>query len=487
MPNAPAVARFDVEGPANAQWLERDSADTTAAWAPATASPFEVYRGIQNYVIGAWQQGNPSQTFAFPPNSGYTGTIASPFNPSPPTGATIFAADGIVGPATLAMIYAILDGQTAYQTTIVNDMRARRISKDTMSLILALLRPGKSIMIANTAVMPPFGHAITGAPRAPALTATVTPLSTTQNAPPAPAPPAPVSTTAPNICALPAHVTAIAPPGPIGGAQVQYDAQNNVIGNWNNRAEYDAWIIAHANCSRPPLYCTPLPYPPRPATQLEYNQYVAQNAGCNPPTLASQPVTPATPTPGTPTPATPLPTPSTPPAPTPQGGQTVLASSEQPAPPAPSGRLPTWAMVTIGVVAVGGIGAAAYFAMRPARLPQLPAPRRNPYPGHDDVDALVAWVAADPSQERVDTALRLASARRAEERYEILTRLWGDNPAPGDRNIVAKMMNSPAWSDHKSWLWKQMASNYYGESSVMPRDKVSHSELQRRPQERSSW
>lgn len=87
-------------------------------------------------------------------------------------------------------------------------------------------------------------------------------------------------------CALPPHVTAI-PPFRLGSQRIA-DSQGNVIGGWNNRAERDAWVLAHAQCHSPPLYCDLLPYPPRFVSRADYDLYVRTNPGCSPPLLASE-------------------------------------------------------------------------------------------------------------------------------------------------------------------------------------------------------
>ena len=342
----PNPARYDVEGPNNAVWLERDTANASAPWATASGSPVSLYFGVQDYILAFMDHNGRSQTYPYPPNSGFTGTISSPLNPDAPRGATVFLRDGILGPATLAMIWQMLNGQAALQSAVLSDLRNRRISKGTMEIIVALQRPDKTINIATSAIMPPFDRRIAGAPAAPTVSESVTPVGVTESGP--------------SLCALPSHVTAVPTDSDmIAGPQApQYDAQHNVIGNWNNRAEYDAWVLAHASCARPPLYCTPLPYPPRGVTQAEYDQYVAANPGCTPPILA---VTPTS---------------------TPDRGQVVPAASQQAPAPATPRAMPRWALATAGVAGVGVVGYLAYRSMHhPPSAPPPARPRQNPAGG----------------------------------------------------------------------------------------------------------
>ena len=214
------IARYDLEGPNNARWREREPG---AAWSEASTSPLGIYFGIQDYILGWMHAQGVNETYAWPSGSGHTGSIVHPEKTVRSDDMVVFSRDGVIGPMTIAMLTYILRYQEGYQAALLADLRNRRVSKATMTAILSILRTPRTVEILSTAVMPPFGRAIA----TPQLSMTVSPTrepTTVAVGEPLSVPPAPSTPPTTPEAPAPADVTpvswyepeppAAAPPAP---------------------------------------------------------------------------------------------------------------------------------------------------------------------------------------------------------------------------------------------------------------------------------
>jgi len=252
-------ARFNVEGPSNAQWLEAEAGGTPVR---QTSSPSALFRGIQEGILSWMQQQGVDQHYPYPSAAGRTGFVIHPSSSQAhATGAHPFAVDGILGTDSVTMIRAIAQaaGATAVASAALSALQNHRISPAVLAWGISLARQGKSITIETGAVMPQFGSLPTGAPRGGVIlpgaadTSSTTPGPTfappgsTATTTPAPAPapaPAPVPEPAPAPLATTTTETSQAAPGTT--IQASFAPGQPAPSSWLGMVPTWAWVAGGA-------------------------------------------------------------------------------------------------------------------------------------------------------------------------------------------------------------------------------------------------